>query len=253
MLTSARLPYEEQASDYDSDSDDTASDISQVQLPELVLRSQNINDTIKTLYKLSFSIRRPGVKVAPEKALLYREMIPDTTFEFGDIFNPLYQLHVVGLVNDLRKEVLTKSLGREISHGDSEFPEASDSPLIDRLAAAITKRRRKFKYWSRHKQRLAKITSDEDDESRDGLPLTGQDDQSGKGRATEEQKKTPHAPSQPHGPQTETTATKYIPASPGQDDAVSIAPSASTARDLEGHEAMLPRPPETDGADFECP
>lgn len=218
-----------------------------------MLRSQNINDTIKTLYKLSFSIRRPGAKVAPEKALLYREVIQDTTFEFGETFNPLDRLHVISLLNDLRKEVLTKSLGREVAHGDPELIEASECPFTDRLAAAITKRRRKFKYWSRHKQRLAKITSDEDDESRDGLPLIGRDDQSGKNRATEEQNKTPHAPSRSHGPHTETTATKYIPIPTGQDDALSIAPSASTARDLEGHEAMLPRPPETDSEHFECP
>ncbi|KAM0717635.1 hypothetical protein Q7P37_007487 [Cladosporium fusiforme] len=251
VLTDKRLPYEEQQTDSDSDSDDTESTTSDHKLPELVLRSQSITDTIRSLYKLSFSIRRPGAKVAPEKAMLYREAVPGTEFDFGDAFRPLDRLHVIALLNDLRKEALAKSPGTDISTGDSEFPDASEYPLIDRLADAITKRRRKFKYWVQHRENLAKVTDEADKQQfPSGKTLEGN---TGEDRDLEKQKKSMHAPSQSQGPLTETVATKYIPVPITQDDAASIAPTASTAKDLEGHEAMLPRPPETDGDDFECP
>lgn len=246
-----RLPYEEQEADVDSDPDDTDSDISEA-LPELVLRSQNIDDTIKTLYKLSFSIRRPGLKVAPEKAMLYRELIHGTSYEFGETFKPLDRLHVISLLNDLRKEAFTKSQDHKVVLPCSAFPDSSECPLIDRLAEAITRRRRKFKYWTRHKQKLARITSDEDQRTELAFVPQTQRDGLEEKRAIEKRDTTPHVPSSSRGPQTETVATKYVAAPIDQDDVVSIAPSASTARDLEGHEAVLPKPPDVDGESFEC-
>jgi hypothetical protein len=250
VLAQKRPPYEEQDLDFGDVSENSDSDDSGEQLPELAQRLQNIVATIKSLYKLSFAIRRLGARVVSQKAEMYRDLIPGSELEYGEGFRPLDRDHVVNLLNDLRKVIWTSPEDRNANDQHSTHPDASEEPLTDRLTSAITKRRRKFRYWKSHKQKLAQVATVEIKESKQDSMPQGQEKTSGV--VIEKGKLDATASARSRDPRTETEATRFVPAPSGQEDAVSIAPSASTARDLDGHEAMLPAPPETHGRDWEC-
>jgi hypothetical protein len=251
VLAQKRPPYEEHDLDFGNVSDDSDSDDSSEQVPELVQRLQTIVTTIRSLYKLSFAIRRLGARVVSQKAELYRDLIPGSEVEYGEGFHLLDREHVVNLLNDLRRVALTSSEDRDVNDQRSRHPDASEEPLTDRLTSAITKRRRQFRYWKSHKQKLAQVATVEiKGFKQDSMP---QEQERTTGTVIEKSKPDATASARSRDPRTETEATRYVPAPSGQEDAVSIAPSASTARDLDGHEAMLPAPPETYGQDWECP
>jgi hypothetical protein len=251
VLAQKRPPYEEQDLDCGNVSNDSDSDDSGEQVPELAQRLQTIVATIKSLYKLSYTIRRLGARVVSQKAELYRDLIPGSELEYGEGFHSLDRDHVVNLLNDLRRVALTSSEDRDVNDQRSRHPDASEEPLTDRLTSATTKRRRKFRYWKSHKQKLAQVATVDIKESKQDAMPQGQERTAG--AVMEKSKPDATASARSRDPRTETEATRYVPAPSGQEDAVSIAPSASTARDLDGHEAMLPAPPETHGQDWECP
>jgi hypothetical protein len=250
VLAQKRPPYEEQNLDFGNVSNDSDSDDSGEQQPELAQRLQTIVATVKSLYKLSYTIRRLGTRVVSQKAELYRDLIPGSELEYGEGFHPLDRDHVVNLLNDLRRVALTSSEDRDVNDQRSRHPDASEEPLTDRLTSAITKRRRKFRYWKSHKEKLAQVATVEIKESKQDSMPQGQERTIG--AVIGKSKPDATASARSRDPRTETEATRYVPASSDQADVVSIAPSASTARDLDGHEAMLPAPPETHGQDWEC-
>jgi hypothetical protein len=190
--------------------------------------------------------------VVSQKAELYRDLIPGSEVEYGEGFRPLDRDHVVNLLNDLRRVASTSLEDGDVGDQHSTHPDATDEPLTDRLTSAITKRRRKFRYWKSHKQKLAQIATVESKELKQDHMPQGQERTTGDTPVLSKNKFNIAALARSQDPRTETEATRYVPVPLDQADDVSIAPSASTARDLDDHEAMLPAPPETHGRDWEC-
>ncbi|KAK3658798.1 hypothetical protein LTR56_001669 [Elasticomyces elasticus] len=245
-----RLAYEEQESALEDASSDTDSDISVDNLPELAQRLQMIGAIVKSLYRLSFMIRRPGIRLGNQKAALFRGLVPGSTVEYGEVFEPWDRSHVADILKDLQKTASTRLQDTDNTNKRQDTLATIEHALTERLIRAITKRRRQFKYWAKHKQKLAMSTSEEAKTQ----ASAGEAQQTGRQPAelSKTKKATSTAPTQSQGP-AETEASKYIPTSSVLEDAVSIAPSVSTARDLEGQEAAFPPPPEIHGSEFECP
>jgi len=262
------MPYEHQRSKFNTVLDDSDSDDSEYGPPELEERSLAIMTTMRNLYRLSFLIRRPGAKVASQRAMVYKETIPDSGgVEYGEAFQTSDRWHVANLLNDLRKVVFADTVKdgvnaaldeaegaiADTSKNDVSPPlVAIEDPLVDLLATAITKRRRQFRYRLRHRDKLSEIPTQENNEMKRMAPSERRGSHLNK-RQVMVGTDTPIVLATSQGPRTETEATRYIPLSYVPEDVVSLAPSASTARDLRGEEATSPKPPETSGEEFECP
>ncbi|KAK5683233.1 hypothetical protein LTS10_004764 [Elasticomyces elasticus] len=250
VVAQTRLPYEEQGPALEDVSSDTDSDISVDNLPELAQRLQMIVAIVKSLYRLSFMIRRPGIRLGNQKAALIRGLVPGSTIEYGEAFEPWDRSHVAGILKDLQKTALTRLQDTENTNERQDTLATIENALTDRLTRAITKRRRQFKYWANHRQKLAMRTSEKAKTQAPGGEAQQPDRQPVELSKTK--KAISNAPTQSQGP-AETEASRYLHTSSVLGDAVSIAPSISTARDLEGQEAAFPPPPEVHGSDFECP
>ena len=203
--------------------------------------SQRVQDLIKDLYKLSFRIRNSTSK--PARAIHYKEIDTSSGLDiFGDCFAALDRDHVSELFRSLR-------------HDHPSLTE-DDEILVRRFAKANTARRRQFRYWQKHAQKLA-IT--EVPEPVNPVVI-----------ALEHRKEnvTTQAPPEPgtntqtsrsHPGKTIFTTTEATFFDPKLDlttlETQSIISSATTARDLEGKPADLPPPPAAalEGQDFVCP
>lgn len=150
IISEARLPYELQTKpettdeenndddddffDEDDDEDDDAG--SQT---ELSMRFSEVVDIIDNLYKLSVRIRTPTIRSRSLKAATYKPKDPETGVDILSTYAEYDLQHVKELLRYLRHP-------RE---GESES--ADYEYLATRLSAAITLRRRQFKYWKRRK------------------------------------------------------------------------------------------------------
>lgn len=199
---------------------------------------ESIVDTIESLYKIAFRIRNPNKsKMKSSKASRYKEISEDgcDIFEEFALFD---RLHNVELMTSLRDGMAKRS--------------SRDDILISRLTKSNTTRRRQFRYWSKHAQKLAdEHVETEDDE------------------VSEEHVKLDEAPQQQLSPleppalssieksiHTTTEATSYHPTLDLDSlETQTVISFASTSRDLEGRVAELPPPPRTAGndRDFVCP
>ena len=221
-------------------SDDDLDDASQ-SLNGLSHLIQRIQDLVKNLYKLSFRIRNSTSK--PPKALHYKEIEISSGLDiFGDCFAALDRNHISELFVSLR-------------HRHSSLTEDDDF-LVQRSAKANTARRRQFRYWQKHAQKLA-IAEVPEPVVPDVTALEHH----------EEPVRTPTAPkpvtitqaSRSQNGKTIFTTTEATFFDPKVDlttfETQSVISSATTARDLEGKPADLPPPPLTahDGQDFVCP
>jgi hypothetical protein len=120
-------------------SDDEQDVISQP-VDGLSLVAPRILDLVKDLYKLSFRIRNSTSK--PARAIHYKEIDASSGLDiFGDCFAALDRNHILELFRSLR-------------HGHPSLTE-EDNGLVQRLAKANTVRRRQFRYWQKHAQKLA--------------------------------------------------------------------------------------------------
>jgi hypothetical protein len=149
LASEARLPYELQAKpetteeeddddddffDDDDDEDDEAGSRS-----ELSMRFSEIVDIIDNLYKLSVRIRTPTIRSRSLKAATYRPKDPETGVDVLSTYAEYDLRHV-------------KELLRYLRHPHEADSEGADHDyLAIRLSAAITLRRRQFKYWKRRK------------------------------------------------------------------------------------------------------
>jgi hypothetical protein len=156
IISGARLPYEEQSkpdadgrSEEGSDdgffSEDEDEDEDGGSKQELVMRYEEIVDIIDNLYKLSVRIRTPTIRSRSLKAASYQPKDPETGVDVLSAYALYDQQHTIELLRDLRQ-------------AHSNETESNDDYLVTRLAHGITLRRRHFKYWKRHRDKLSVST-----------------------------------------------------------------------------------------------
>ncbi|KAL1303414.1 hypothetical protein AAFC00_006805 [Neodothiora populina] len=211
---------------------------------------KGIVETIQSLYKLALRIRGPNSTAKSSRASRYKELIPDTNRDlFGDYFAPHDQAHIIELLATLRCLDHTSSSSITFS--------TRDKVLISRLTEANVTRRRQFRYWEKHNQKLATIGTSHDQSvpqvfqiknERDAPPSQGlhQIQHASKPIAPSNGSKSIH---------TTTEATRYdSKLDLGSLETESVVSIATTARDLGGHVAELPPPPTAaaEGSDFVC-
>ena len=109
------------------------------------MRYEEIVDIVDNLYKLSVRIRTPTIRSRSLKAASYQPKDLDTGVDILSSYAQYDKQHVCEVLRDLRK-----------SQGENEKTE--DDYLTSRLAQSITMRRRQFKYWKRHRDKLSVST-----------------------------------------------------------------------------------------------
>ncbi|KAF2446128.1 hypothetical protein P171DRAFT_430342 [Karstenula rhodostoma CBS 690.94] len=260
IVSGARLPYEQQsrpAGSEDEDGDDSffsedEDEGSDPDVPktELSMRFREVVDIIDHLYKISVRIRAPTVHTRSLKATSYQPKDPETGVDLLAQYAIFDNIHTRELVRHLRMP--------HISAG--ERTEENDD-LVDRLARAVTLRRRQFKYWRRHRDKLGISTFQEEPQT----PAAVQRPEAPHRHDTlEAQPGTPgidplpkQAPSQRTGKTllSGTEATHHHQSLDDIVDSKSITSYAVTVKDLSGKGINLPPPPKAaDGdKDFECP
>jgi hypothetical protein len=149
IVTEARLPYElqpkpEKTDDDEEDDDsffddDDEEDDQGTSRTELSMRFAEIVDIIDNLYKLSVRIRTPTIRSRSLKAATYKPKDPETGIDILSTYAAYDLQHVSELLWHLRQ-----AQGQESQSLDHDY-------LVTRLSAAITLRRRQFKYWKRRK------------------------------------------------------------------------------------------------------
>jgi hypothetical protein len=151
VVSGDRLPYElqpksekaEEEDDNDDgffdEDDDDEDDEEGESRTELSMRFAEIVDIIDNLYKLSVRIRTPTIRSRSLKAATYKPKDPETGIDILETYAAFDLQH-------------TEELLRHLRHPHQEEVPSSDYDyLITRLSAAITLRRRQFKYWRRRK------------------------------------------------------------------------------------------------------
>ncbi|EUC47258.1 hypothetical protein COCMIDRAFT_35250 [Bipolaris oryzae ATCC 44560] len=259
VASGARLPYEEQARpdmtedddddsffSADEDDDDSSSDEPRT---ELKMRFGEIVDIIDNLYKLSVRIRTPGLRSRSLKASSYTQKDPETGIDIFDMYSEQDLKHVQELVSHLRQPYVAND-----TQEDQDF-------LIKRLSASVTLRRRHFKYWKRHRDKLsASAMSDDVQELHVIASLerpAAASDESPEAHPVPIVTPLREAPSQKTG-KTMLSGTEVTQLHQSLDDIVdtkSVTSYAVTVKDVHGKGIDLPPPPKSADGDkeFECP
>jgi hypothetical protein len=168
IVSGVRPPYEDQSkpdSDEksDTDSDDgffSEDDEDEGGGPkrELAMRYEEVVDIIDNLYKLSVRIRTPTIRSRSLKAASYQLKDPETGVDILGTYALYDQKHTRELLRDLRQTHLSEA-------------KDGDDYLVNRLAHGITLRRRHFKYWKRHRDKLSVSTVIEESVIRPERPV----------------------------------------------------------------------------------
>lgn len=258
IVTGVRLPYEQQSASSGSDDEDESSFFSEEEddegdagapRTELSMRFGEITDIIDNLYKISVRIRAPTVRTRSLKAASYRPKDPDTGIDLFDQYTIFDFQHTQELIEHLRQ-----------AHTPTGGLTAEDEILVKRLARAVTLRRRQFKYWRRHRDKLGMSTVEEEPQ----MPATIHRPAAHRHDTLEAQPATPGidvlpeiTPSQKTGKTllSGTEATQHHQSLDDIVDSKSVTSYAVTVKDLSGKGIDLPPPPKTAEADrdFECP
>lgn len=167
-----RLPYEQQpkldpsGKEDEEDEDDFFSDDDDEEeadgsRKELTMRYEEIVDIIDNLYKLSVRIRTPTIRSRSLKAASYQPKDRDTGVDILSSYAQYDRQHVHELLRSLRDPYI----------GDSRL---DDDYMEYRLAQGITLRRRHFKYWKRHRDKLSAptILEHENEDQRERIKKT---------------------------------------------------------------------------------
>ncbi|KAF2005380.1 hypothetical protein P154DRAFT_457349 [Amniculicola lignicola CBS 123094] len=257
VITGARLPYEEQAklkqsaADDDEDGffseDDEESDEGTPKT-ELENRILEVIDIIDNLYKLSIRIRTPTIRSRSLKAASYQPKTPEGVDIFGE-YARFDEQYARELIRSLR------------APNTDETPKDEDV-LVDRLSKAITLRRRQFRYWRRHRDKLGISTILEEPIS-SAQPVLHRPEFLQRNDTLEAQAGNPVILELKAGASEKTRktllsgteATHYHQSLDEIVDARSVTSYATTHRDITGRGIELPAPPKAaDGEkDFECP
>ncbi|KAF2676721.1 hypothetical protein K458DRAFT_351264 [Lentithecium fluviatile CBS 122367] len=258
IVSGARLPYEEQPQPEKNNEDDDdffsedEDDNSEARVPktELDMRFGEIQDIVDNLYRISVRIRQPTIKSRSLKAASYRPKDPDTGVDILDQYAFFDLQYTRELVSHLRT-----------AHASNpDEPHNDKGIIVNRLARAVTLRRRQFKYWSRHRQKLGVFTSLEEPQAPQKVERP---EVLHRNDTLEAQPELPvprnlnDAPSQKTGKTllSGTEATHHHQSLDDIVDSKSVTSYATTVRDLTGKGIDLPSPPKAaDGEkDFECP
>jgi hypothetical protein len=137
---------------------------------ELAERLDEINDVMEYLYRLSFKIRNTRYRSLNKKALLMKEEDPQTGKDLFSAYAIFDRRHVQESLDHLRPHPSLKDFAaepaRDPNHCFLDILDAGDRPLDsddflrDRLAKAITNRRKYFAYWRRHALKLSHVTDE---------------------------------------------------------------------------------------------
>ncbi|CAO2649503.1 Nn.00g068880.m01.CDS01 [Neocucurbitaria sp. VM-36] len=264
VVSGARLPYEEQPKpektddddnnddngffSEDDDDDDEEDESSSTRL-ELSMRFSEVVDIIDNLYKLSVRIRTPTIRSRSLKAASYKPKDPETGVDLLSTYATYDMQHIKELLSHIRQPHLASEKNEE------DF-------LVARLSAAVTLRRRQFKYWKRHREKLGASTMLEvTTKSDQPMPLRPEVPQCYD--QIEVQAEVPinvtvvEAPSQKTGKTllSATEATQHHQSLDEIVDARSMTSFAVTVKDIHGKGIDLPPPPRAANGekDFECP
>jgi hypothetical protein len=270
ITTGSRLPYEQggdvthgpdEEIEDDSDTSDTSSDL---ETEELAMRLDEIKDIMEHLYRLSFKIRNTRYRSLTKKALLMEEKDPQTGKDLFSTYAIFDRRHVQESLNHLRlrpslKEFATEP-ARDASHSLLDVFDAgdrlldSDNFLQDRLAKAITDRRRYFAYWRRHALKLSHVTDE----------LAPQQNFTALVKPAEPVSEPPTTPLisgnfiPAPGPKTMVSGTDFSMYNRELDDQLdteTMISYATTAYDVDGNSSELPPPPPdaANNSEFVCP
>ena len=257
IVSGSRLPYEEQSklesADEEEDDDgffsEDEDDDEESDSPktELRMRFDEISDIISNLYKLSVRIRTPTTRARSLRASSYKPKDVDTGVDIMECYAKHDLQHIKELLSHLRH---------------STDDENKDDFLIGRLSAAITLRRRQFKYWKRHREKLGTSTILEEI-SKPIQPTFERPEGPQRGETLEVHLDLVPAmavvrtPSQKTGKTllSGTEATHHNQSLDEIIDAKSVTSYAVTLKDIHGKGVDLPPPPKTANGekDFECP
>ena len=151
IVSGARLPYEQQSKHHSLeeeedddffDKDDEEDEEFDGSRTELSMRFAEVVDILDNLYKLSVRIRTPTIRSRSLKAATYKPRDPETGIDILATYASYDLQHTKELLYQLRRPHL------------EEVPSDEQDYLITRLSAAITLRRRQFKYWKRRESIL---------------------------------------------------------------------------------------------------
>ncbi|KAF1986004.1 A1pp-domain-containing protein [Aulographum hederae CBS 113979] len=255
IVSKERLPYEEQSVSVeasDADADDSSDDNSDIDLPksELEQRALDIVDIIDNLYRASVKIRSPVLKIRSLKAKSFKQIDKETGVDVFSAYTAFDQRFVEDVVEELRQTRIAPT------------DETSDEYLVQRLSRAVTKRRKQFKYWKKHRDKLAApLQSEIAIDNAPAGPQLPEDPLEVPGPSVGDIAERAHiiAPkvTSDFG-KTLISGTEATAFHRTLDDAVdskTVTSIATTARDLDGRGVELPPPPkDADGErDFECP
>jgi hypothetical protein len=244
-----------------SDSSDSSSDMNTAELAD---RLDEIKDLMGHLYRLSFKIRNTKYRSLTKKALLMKEVDPQTGKDLFSSYAIFDHRHVQELLDHLRlrsslKEFVTEP-ARDPNVGFFDVLEAgdhlihSDDFLRDRLAKAITNRRRYFAYWRRHALKLSHVT----DEQATPQNFTALMKPAGPASNPTITPPTPGNSKLTPGPKTIVSGTDFSMYNRGLDDQLdteTVISYVTTAYDVDGKSPELPPPPPDAAAksEFVCP
>lgn len=149
VVSGARLPYEQQPQSESTEvaeeddgffSEDEDDGEIQPNVPgtELSMRFGEIVDIIDNLYKLGIRIRTPTIRSRSLRAASFKQNDPETGVDILSTYAEYDLQHIKELLSYLRQPHAMGKLDGE-------------DYLVARLSAAITLRRRQFKYWKRRK------------------------------------------------------------------------------------------------------
>jgi len=226
-------------------SDDDMADDEDSIVNELTMRLSSVVDVTKSLYILGFKIRNPMLRPSPVKAGQYREVDPETSVDVFGAYAEFDRRHVQAMLLFLRREL------------DPTVDPTEDSGyLATRLAASITTRRRHFRYWEKHGQKLslhapAGVRADTDPARAQSTAHQPTSQGNSGLRPTLEALRIAESKTIP----SVTEATKFEDTPDDRTDAETVISHASTALEANGHRLELPKPPQDalQGKDFVCP
>ncbi|CAG8158258.1 unnamed protein product [Penicillium olsonii] len=214
----------ETISDEEADNTDDMSDAdTDSEIGELALGLEEIQDIMKHLYRLSFKIRNTRHHFLTKKALLMKEEDLETGEDLFAAYASFDRRHVQESLSHLRRR-----------------PLHSSDYLANRLANAITDRRKYFAYWRRHAIKLSHNKE---------LPATqnfSRANLEGPGSRPPVRPSTAGKLERIPMPKTmvsETDFSKYNRELDAQLDTETVISYATTACDVDGNPSELPPPP----------
>jgi hypothetical protein len=241
------------------------------------------------LYKMSFIIRNASTQLPSTRALLYKEFDQQSGIDLFESYAFFDQIHVREVLLSTRRlrnatdaipklhlespkpDLIIHMQQSQMSADDidstqgllEDKTDSVDDYLIDRLARAITNRRRYFGYWRRHALKLAQehdipeptvkkaMNTEIDKPASLSAALNPNSNLINQNLHTVEAKLKP-------GPKTilsGTDATKFDPKLDDKLDAETVISYATTAKGTDGNAVDLPPPPVEASSmpEFRCP